>query len=69
MSRKTRWLTGLAVALAACIAVPTALAADYLRIVGLIARVFKDPEVEEQLRTVQTPAEFIEILARAETKL
>ena len=26
MSRKTRWLTGLAVALAACIAVPTALA-------------------------------------------
>jgi mannitol/fructose-specific phosphotransferase system IIA component (Ntr-type) len=52
-----------------CIAVPTALAADYLRIVGLIARVFKDPQIEEQLRTVQSPAEFIEILARAETKL
>ena len=52
-----------------CIAVPTALAADYLRIVGLIARVFKDPQIEEQLRRVQSPAEFIEILARAEAKL
>lgn len=52
-----------------CIAVPRALAADYLRIVGLLARVFKDRQTEGALRGAQTGAEFIELLTRREAKL
>ena len=52
-----------------CIAVPRALAADYLRIVGLLARVFKDPAAECELRAAGTPADFINLLSRRETKL
>ncbi len=52
-----------------CIAVPRALAADYLRIVGLLARVFKDRQTESALREAQTGAEFVELLSRREAKL
>ena len=52
-----------------CIAVPRALAADYLRIVGLLARVFKDPAAERELRAAETPADVIALLARREAKL
>lgn len=52
-----------------CIATPRALAADYLRIVGLLARVFKDPATEAQLRAAPTAAEFIELLSRREARL
>ena len=52
-----------------CIAVPRALAADYLRIVGLLARVFKDPAAESELRAAETPADFITLLSRREAKL
>ena len=52
-----------------CIAVPRAFAADYLRIVGLLARVFKDRETEGALRAAQTSAEFVELLSRREAKL
>ena len=52
-----------------CIAVPRALAADYLRIVGLLARVFKDPAAESELRDAVTPADFIALLSRREAKL
>jgi mannitol/fructose-specific phosphotransferase system IIA component (Ntr-type) len=52
-----------------CIAVPRALAADYLRIVGLLARVFKDRQTESTLRAAETGAEFIELLTRREAKL
>ncbi len=52
-----------------CIAVPRALAADYLRIVGLLARVFKDRQMESALRAAQNPAEFVELLSRREAKL
>ncbi len=52
-----------------CIAVPRALAADYLRIVGLLARVFKDPAAECELRAAATPADFIALLSRREAKL
>lgn len=52
-----------------CIAVPRALAADYLRIVGLLARVFKDPAAERELRDAATPADFIALLSRREAKL
>jgi mannitol/fructose-specific phosphotransferase system IIA component (Ntr-type) len=52
-----------------CIAVPRALAADYLRIVGLLARVFKDPAAERELRAAETPTDFIALLSRREAKL
>ncbi len=52
-----------------CIAVPRALAADYLRIVGLLARVFKDPAAERELHDATTPEDFIALLSRREAKL
>jgi mannitol/fructose-specific phosphotransferase system IIA component (Ntr-type) len=52
-----------------CIAVPRALAADYLRIVGLLARVFKDRQMESGLRKVETAGDFVELLSRREAKL
>jgi PTS system nitrogen regulatory IIA component len=52
-----------------CIGVPKALAADYLRIVGLLARVFKDPAAESELRAAATAADFVELLSRHEAKL
>jgi mannitol/fructose-specific phosphotransferase system IIA component (Ntr-type) len=52
-----------------CIGVPRALAADYLRIVGLLARVFKDRTAEEELRVVESGADFVNRLARREAKL
>ena len=52
-----------------CIAVPRALAADYLRIVGLLARVFKDPAAERELHAAETAADFIALLSRREARL
>jgi mannitol/fructose-specific phosphotransferase system IIA component (Ntr-type) len=52
-----------------CIGVPRALAADYLRIVGLLARVFKDRDAEKELHAAKTGAEFIGILSKCEAKL
>ena len=52
-----------------CIAVPRALAADYLRIVGLLARVFKDRTAETDLRAAEKGADFVELLSRREAKL
>jgi PTS system nitrogen regulatory IIA component len=52
-----------------CIAVPRALAADYLRIVGLLARVFKDRQMESALSAAETSAEFVDLLSRREAKL
>ena len=52
-----------------CIAVPRALAADYLRIVGLLARVFKDRVSEAELRGAASGSEFVDLLSRREAKL
>jgi len=52
-----------------CIGVPRALAADYLRIVGLLARVFKDRVAEEELQIVESGADFVNRLSRREAKL
>ena len=52
-----------------CIGVPIALAADYLRIIGALARIFKDPTVKDSLRQAPTPEAFLQILASAEIKL
>ncbi len=50
-------------------AIPHPLAADYLRIAGLLARLAKDSAGEEQLRAARTGAEFVETLSRLEAKL
>lgn len=52
-----------------CIGVQHALAADYLRIVGLLARVLKDPASEQRLLSATTGLEFADTLARLEAKL
>ena len=48
------------------IGVPVPLAADYLRIVGALARMFRNVESEKKLRTMSDPAEFIRHLAAHE---
>src|SRR5262245_13098800 len=52
-----------------CIGVPKALANDYLRIVGLLARILKQPKTEQALRNAQTPIEFIHHLSVLEASL
>lgn len=52
-----------------CIGVPKALANDYLRIVGLLARILKMPKTEQALRNAQTPIEFIHQLSVLEASL
>jgi len=52
-----------------CIAVPPEMATDYLRIIGLLARIVKDPDSEARIHTAATPEDFIETLARLEAKL
>ena len=51
------------------IGVPVALAADYLRIIGALARIFKDAATKEKLRQTQDVEEFLQLLASAEMKL
>jgi mannitol/fructose-specific phosphotransferase system IIA component (Ntr-type) len=52
-----------------CIGVPKALANDYLRILGLLARILKQPKTEQALRNAQTPVEFIHLLSVLEASL
>ena len=52
-----------------CIGVPKALANDYLRIVGLLARILKEPAAEAQLHTAATPRDFLARLSALEAKL
>ena len=52
-----------------CIAVPPEMATDYLRIIGLLARLAKDPHSEPQIYTAETAAEFLETMVRLEAKL
>jgi mannitol/fructose-specific phosphotransferase system IIA component (Ntr-type) len=51
------------------IGVPVALAADYLRIIGALARIFKDSVTREKLRETKSAEEFLELLESAEMKL
>ena len=48
------------------IGIPTALAQDYLRLIGAIARTFRSAQSELALRSATTPEAFIEILAAYE---
>ena len=52
-----------------CIAVPPEMATDYLRIIGLIARIAKDPHSEQQIYSAETADDFIETMVRLEAKL
>lgn len=52
-----------------CIGVPKAMASDYLRIVGLLARILKEPGSEALLHEAQSPQEFVERLSRLEARL
>ena len=52
-----------------CIGVQLALAADYLRIVGLLARIVKDPASEERLHLATTGTEFVHALSKLEARI
>lgn len=52
-----------------CIAVPPEMATDYLRIIGLIARITKDAHSEQQMYSAETAEEFITTMVRLEAKL
>lgn len=51
------------------IGVPIALASDYLRIIGALARIFKDNAAEARLRVADSAKEFLTILTQKEVKL
>lgn len=51
------------------IGVPTAMAAEYLRIVGALIRIFRDTNVEQRLRTSESREDFLTTLAEHELKL
>ena len=51
------------------IGVPSALAADYLRIIGALARIFKDTGAEKKLRVAKEPTDFLALLSSMEMKL
>lgn len=52
-----------------CIALPQAMATDYLRIVGLLTRLLRDPAREALLRTTPSPIEFLHELTTLEATL
>ena len=49
--------------------IPAAFSSEYLRVVGAIARFCHDKALLHRLLNVQDPKEFIELLARQESKL
>jgi len=51
------------------IGVPLALAADYLRIIGAMTRIFKESGLKTRLRRAKKPEEFLRRLTSAEMKL
>lgn len=51
------------------IGVPKTMASDYLRIVGSLARVLRDPDSEQALEQTGTAAEFVSILSAAANRL
>ena len=48
------------------IGVPVALASDYLRIIGALARILRSPDSEEALRYAKTRQEFLQLLCESE---
>ena len=52
-----------------CIALPQAMATDYLRIVGLLTRILRDPANEAMLRSAPSATELIDELTGLEARL
>jgi PTS system nitrogen regulatory IIA component len=52
-----------------CLGVPQAMASDYLRIAGLLMRIFSDRGTEETLRTAEDGEVFLAALERLELKI
>ena len=51
------------------IGVPVAMAADYLRIIGALTRVFREAGTKEKMMEVKDAEGFLQVLAAAEMKL
>jgi mannitol/fructose-specific phosphotransferase system IIA component (Ntr-type) len=51
-----------------CLGVPKAVAAEYLRIAGVLMRIFTDPETERALREAATREAFVATLAGLEVR-
>ena len=51
------------------VGIPSAMAADYLRIIGALARIFKSPKTVEALENSNSAKEFHDRLAAAEVAL
>ena len=51
------------------IGVPVALASDYLRIIGALARIFRTAKGVEELLSAETPEEFLERLCTLEMEM
>ena len=49
-----------------CIGLPPELNADYLRVVGLLTRILKNPETEGKLRRAETVQRFVSTLGELE---
>ncbi len=60
---------GLPVRFVFVIGVPKAMDADYLRIIGALARIFRDEKLVAKLDAVASPDELIAMLARKEVAL
>lgn len=52
-----------------CMAIPKALASDYLRIAGSLMRIFTDMDTEDELREASTPEQFVQILENLERRI
>lgn len=52
-----------------CLGVPQEMAADYLRIAGLIMRIFSDPATDAALSGAETGEAFVEVLEGLEVKI
>jgi fructose PTS system EIIBC or EIIC component len=51
------------------IGIPVTMDADYLRLVGALMRVFRDPELRQRLEKGKTPRDIIDAFEQGETKL
>ena len=60
---------GMRVRLVFVIGVPVALASDYLRIIGALARILRTANGEEALLNAKTPDEFLERLCTLEMEM
>jgi mannitol/fructose-specific phosphotransferase system IIA component (Ntr-type) len=51
------------------IGIPETMDADYLRLVGVLMRAFRDPELRNTLETSKTPEEVLSAFEKGETRL